>query len=322
MRTRLACTTLAAALLAVPAAAQHSGGDDTTKLVDEIRTLLDKGERERLADPWFLRDLREVLQRYDDPWRTLILEEDFSARGSEPPPPWRVLRGEFLVDWRRGLRAVVEPGRAPPPPPQQQQRQEPPREERRDDSKDVAKALIGALMQQALSGESARDERPAEPAAEQPAPPAAATTPPEPAFVTAAVAIPNAFAISIELSARPVAGVATPRLELGPYQGADIQAGYRLVHESGASPSFTLLSASTRRTATVDLVDRAIDLTDGEPHRLEWTRDSAGRMRISLDGEVLIEVTDRRFRDPFDGLAVLNAAGDFALRRVRIDGAR
>jgi hypothetical protein len=43
-------------------------------------------------------------------------------------------------------------------------------------------------------------------------------------------------------------------------------------------------------------------------------------MVVKLDGQVLMETTDRSYRDPFDGLAVVNSGGDYAFRRVTIDG--
>ncbi len=124
---RLALCLVAAGSLAVaPATAQNwrspderpgaqSGGDTTRALIDELRQLIERGEKERLADPWYLRDLSALADRYDWPWRARILSEDFSDRGPRPPPPWQVTAGEFLIDWRFGMRAVVEPPRRTTP---------------------------------------------------------------------------------------------------------------------------------------------------------------------------------------------------------------
>ena len=43
-------------------------------------------------------------------------------------------------------------------------------------------------------------------------------------------------------------------------------------------------------------------------------------MVIKIDGAQVMEVTDRGFRDPFDGIAVVNGGGDYALRSITIDG--
>ena len=88
-------------------AQSDSGGGDINQLIDEINTLVERGERERLADPWFLHDLRTVIDKYDYPWRERILYEDFSGPDTLPGSPWEVPAGEFRIDWRYGLRSVV-----------------------------------------------------------------------------------------------------------------------------------------------------------------------------------------------------------------------
>ena len=76
-----------AILMAVhtPASAQYGSPteDDnrTQRLIDELKGLIDKGESERLADPWYLRDLRGLVQRYDWPWRRLLFFDDFLGPG-------------------------------------------------------------------------------------------------------------------------------------------------------------------------------------------------------------------------------------------------
>lgn len=286
---------LVAGLWAAPAQAQGvEPGNQVQTLVNELRAELDRAEKDRLADPWFLRDLRQILDRYDFPWQVRILHDDFSGQGPGPDAPWRVTAGEFLIDWRHGLRTVIKP----------------PRQTQSQQQSDPTAALIGALLQQALTGEQGGQQ----------------TTSQEPTYAAmiAPARISNAFAIEIELSSRPVDGVSTGRLEFGPYQGEGANAGYRLVYSPGApagSPSLELLRVSSRgTTSTLEFYDQPLSLQDGQPHTLTWTRDRAGMMVVKLDGQVLMETTDRSYRDPFDGLAVVNSGGDYAFRRVTIDG--
>ncbi len=286
---------LVAGLWAAPAQAQGvEPGNQVQTLVNELRAELDRAEKDRLADPWFLRDLRQILDRYDFPWQVRILHDDFSGQGPGPDGPWRVTAGEFLIDWRHGLRTVIKP----------------PRQTQSQQQSDPTAALIGALLQQALTGEQGGQQ----------------TTSQEPTYAAmiAPARISNAFAIEIELSSRPVDGVSTGRLEFGPYQGEGANAGYRLVYSPGApagSPSLELLRVSSRgTTSTLEFYDQPLSLQDGQPHTLTWTRDRAGMMVVKLDGQVLMETTDRSYRDPFDGLAVVNSGGDYAFRRVTIDG--
>ncbi len=316
--SRLAlCLVAAGGLAAQPATAQNwrspderpgaqSGGDTTRALIDELRRLIERGEQERLADPWYLRDLSALADRYDWPWRARVLSEDFSDRGPRPPPPWQVTAGEFLIDWRFGMRSVVEPP----------SRTAPRRQSQAQDQGQAVQNLLGALLKQSLGG---RQTATAEPPAEQP--------PAEPGYaaVFAEVAITNAFALEIEMTARPVAGVVDGRFEFGPYQagGGGSPAGYRLAYTTNparGTPSWELVRLSTRGTkSTLELYDQRSTLEDDQAHTVVWTRDRHGAMAVAVDGQELFRVTDRSFRDPFDGFAIINGGGDFALRRIVID---
>ena len=286
-----------------PAAAQADpavGDPQLRVLLKELNELFDRGERERLIDPWYLRDLRKVLGRYENPWDKRLFSDDFSGRGPQPDPPWQVTAGEFLIDWRYGLRSVIE---APAPTPAETQE--------RGAGKDPIKQLFGQFLKQTLQGR--QDQQPA-------APPVAPTY----AAAIVPVRITNAFSLRLELTARLVPGVAEPRFEFGPYQGANASAGYRLAYNPGAragAPSLELLRLSSRGgVSTVELTDKPLKFEDGKPHVIEWSRDRGGRMVVKVDGAQVMEVTDRSFRDPFDGIALVNSGGDYALRSITVDG--
>jgi len=308
LRSVIACLAFAAfaagaTIWSGPAAAQAgaaAGDPQLRTLLKELNEQLDRGERERLIDPWYLRDLRKVLGRYENPWDKRLFSDDFSGRGPQPAPPWKVTAGEFLIDWRYGLRSVIE---APAPAPVQ---------ERKSD-KDPVKQLFGQLLQQGLGGQ--QDQQ-------QAAPPPAA---PSYAAAIAPVRITNAFSLRLEMTARPVPGVAEPRFEFGPYQGASASAGYRLAYTPGAqagTPSLELLRLSSRGgVAILELTDKPLKLEDGKPHVIEWSRDRGGRMVVKVDGAEVMEVTDRGYRDAFDGIALVNGGGDYALRSITVDGA-
>ena len=280
------------------AQAQSADAPQMQDLVNELNTELERGEKDRLIDPWFLRDLRETISRYDNPWDTLIFEDKFDGRGAQPSAPWQVTAGEYLVDWRYGMRSVVKPV-----------------------AKTVAQAetapesplgqLVGALLKGATGTSQDAQATTAEPETEI-----------VPATAIAPKAISNAFAIRVELTSRPVEGVDPPRLEFGPYQGENATAGYRLALIPGQAPALELTSISSRGTvSTLEVHDQPLNLGDGKAHVIEWTRDRAGKMVIKVDGAEIVNVTDRRFTESFDGLSVTNRGGDFALRSVRIDGA-
>ena len=288
---------LTAAVTPAAAQSQPEGQAQLQGLINELKTQLERGERERLIDPWFLRDLRQTIGRYEYPWSKHLFSDDFSGRGPQPDPPWQVTAGEYLIDWRYGLRSVVQP--------RPQAREEPQATE-----KEAVKQLFGQILKGALQ-KKPEEEEPAKTA------PAEATV----ATVIAPVAITNAFALRLEMTSRPVEGMTSPRFEFGPYQGKAASAGYRLAYMSGATPSLELVSVSSRGTTSmIELYDKPLKLEDEQAHAIEWTRDGSGVMVIRVDGTEVINVTDRRFRDLFDGVVVINSGGDYALRSITIDG--
>jgi len=288
--------------LIAPARAQEaagSGGQDIQALIDALKQQLDRGERERLIDPWFLRDLRQTLSSYEYPWRKRLFEDDFSGSGPQPDPPWRVTAGEFLIDWHHGLRSVVEIR----PAAQQQQGQ--------NGGDEAVKQLFGQILGQALKDKSGNDGT------------AGAAPGPNYAAAIAPLAISNAFALRLEMTSRHV-DTTGPRFEFGPYQGESASAGYRLAYLPGAAsgtPSLELVRLSARGTvSTLEIHTKPVKLEDGQTHVFEWTRDTAGRMVVKLDGVVAMDVVDRSFRDAFDGIALVNSGGDYALRNITVDG--
>lgn len=273
-------------------------------LVDNLRTLVDDADKRRSASPTFLDDLRKLAQRYDQPWRVELLYDDFGDGNYTANPVWTVAQGRFAVEWGYGLRSVIQT-RAPEPKVAQQPRQQ---QQKKVRAADVAASLLGAFLKQ--------PQQQTQPA---PAPaPAPAAMPASKAEIFAPRRLGNAFAIKLELSSRQGTG----RIEFGPYQGATRKAGYRLVYLPGAKPGLQLVRASEWGTAIIDAYGQALALEDGKRHLIEWTRQEDGLMTVAVDGKKLISITDRGFRDPFDGFVLANGGGDFGLHRIQIKGAK
>lgn len=291
---RLLCAAMlgVTAIMPVTTTAAETEDDRLQTLLEELKAHIERAEQQRLADPWLLRDLRDLVSNYENPWRNEILHDDFSTKAHTPSDPWKTTAGEFLIDWRYGLRSVVEPSRQ-----QAQTRRE---------GKEMEE-LFGALLEQMLgNGETDRD----------------AGADSDYAVILAPVPFSNAFAIDIELSSRDREGPGVA-FEWGPYQGEDVSAGYRLVYtpnpEAGL-PSLALRRYSTRGASTLEYHDQPIDLQDGQTHNLRWTRDTNGQMTVHLDGEQVIQIRDRGFQQSFDGFAMINQGGDYAVREITIMG--
>ncbi len=306
-----------AAGLAVPGpAAAQDATAKAEQLIDELRALIEQGRQQRAADRAYLQELEDLVARYDWPWQRTLLADDFSQEGPAPAAPWRVIEPEWRLDWRHGLRSVVRPpaqaqGQAQP---QAQQRQE---EQRQPTAEEAAKQIIGGLLQEALRG---RDGQREQSSAEQQ--PQQSTDDPGYAAVQAPLNLPNAFAVTLQVSRRALGEVAQPRLDVGVYQGQRTDTGYRLVLRPGAgdgAASLSLLKLGTGGTSsTLEIWNGDLGLAGDQARTLQWTRDRQGRMQVALDGQTVFSVVDRGYNDPFDGVVVINSGGDFALRQARV----
>ena len=266
----------------------------TQELIEELTTLIDAAERSRAADRRFVRDLRSVLRRFDNPWQVRLITEDFRDGNFQSNPAWTVESGDFFVTRRGGLHSEAVASLAL----------------RRsgatgsggggDSSRDL---VVGILAEILRSTRSAPDER-AEPAQRRN----------RAAVIYLRTPISNAFAVTAEISAPDPAGA----LELAVYQGAGREIGYRLVFL--AEGGIELLREGRRRSSVIDFVDDTPALGGGVTHLIEWTRTQDGQTVVRLDGTTVIKIRDRSFRDPFDGFQFVNRGGEYVLRSLTIDG--
>ncbi len=284
--------TLAPVFLAQAQTDQVSAGEGRTQeLVEQLKDLIRAAEQDRRSNPATTKQLRELVRRYDWPWRVSLLYDDFRDGDYTYNPRWNVTTGEFRVAKGSGLISYFDA-------PVSQVRRT---SSRRGDGS--ALEVLGELL-------LGTREREAEPA------PANVKSESE---IFTRVGITNAFAVKAELNIRRYTDRDT-RIEFGPYQGDDRSSGYRLAYESGRKPSLTLLRFSPGRSAVIDMTDQEITLADGNSHTVEWRRTSDGEMIVLLDNKEIIKTVDRAYDDPFDGFAMINKGGEFEVKRVTIFG--
>ncbi len=135
-----------------------------------------------------------------------------------------------------------------------------------------------------------------------------------PAEIFTTQSIGGAFLVQAELAA---AGDASS-WELGVYQGNARQTGYRLVQHDGSLQ----LVRSNRRGSSVIEMTRQVNLSDGASHALQWSRDAEGNMQVQVDGNVLLNARDRGVSGDFDGVVLVNHAGEVFLRAITVMDAR
>ena len=269
----------------------QGGGARTQELVDHLKEVIREAEQDRRSSPSVTRQLRDLVRRYDWPWRVSLLFDDFHDGDFTYDPRWIVNHGEFRVARGAGLRSYFDPtqsGRYRT-------------SDRRSDS--PALELLGELLlggrEQAVAETQSSSKSEAE--------------------IFTRVGITKAFALKLQLNMKNYVDRNT-RLEFGPFQGEERSSGYRLAYESGRSPSLSLLRVGPNRSAVIEMVDQGIVLDDGAPHTMEWRRSVDGEMVVLLDNREVIRALDRAYDDPFDGFSVINKGGEFELKQVSIFG--
>jgi hypothetical protein len=232
---------------------QRVGNIPLQEMVDKLRKLVREGRRGNAADRRFLNKLRHLAREYAQPWRWLLLSDDFSDGDFVHKPRWIVLAGQFVVEPRHGLRSVAR-HRAPP---------RPHKRSFRDKLRDAIRNKLGRK----------RDEPPPLP---------------EVADIHIPVPVTTSFSVRLRLVAHDSRG----RFQFLLYRGRQRQAGYRLTWIPGKA-MLRLHYFSGTRVSRIEKARLADGTKARGPHRISWSRDRKGYMSVSFDGKQLFKVRER-----------------------------
>jgi peptidoglycan hydrolase-like protein with peptidoglycan-binding domain len=128
------------------------------------------------------------------------------------------------------------------------------------------------------------------------------------------VAIGSEFRITAVVSG---SAEAHSHLDMGPYQGDKLNHGYRLNYRANQPRPLQLIVVNENGISIIASATFPLD-SDGS-HTLVWERDATGRMTVTRDGEILIDVVDHSADDRFDGFSLINAGGDWTLHEVIVE---
>lgn len=261
----------------------------TLELVDQLKDVIQKAEKSR-TDPSLIQQLRDLVRRYDWPWRVALLYDDFRDGDYTANPSWVVDKGDFRVS-QFGLGTVFTQPASPP----------------RGSSEKRGEKSTLELLGGILEGMTRREE-----AAPQPPLPSAAE-------ISTEFRISNLFAVKLQMTSRGKPGDGS-RLEFGPYQGRERNRGYRLVYNPGSKPAFALYRIAPGRSSVIEVYNQLVNLEDGRSHNVEWRRGTDGEMVVLLDDKEIIRTVDRASEESFDGFTVINGGGDYAFSQIAIFG--
>ena len=266
------------------------------ELVDRLKEVIQRAERNRV-DGATVNQLKDLVRRYDWPWRTKLLNEDFSDGDFTANPPWNVSRGEFRVIRGAGLRTFVGADSMARPTPSERER---------GGGGSAIEGILGGILRGVL------EPGPASQGSQFRG--ALAT-----AEISTPVALGNAFAVRVRLLARE-RNPENSRVEFGLYRGSERDWGYRLAYSPGSRPALEIVRSSPGRTAVVERYDGATGLEDGRAHQVELRRDRDGAMQVLVDGKELVRTVDKGLNDFFDGFTIVNGGGDYDFERIEIYG--
>jgi len=139
---------------------------------------------------------------------------------------------------------------------------------------------------------------------------------PQRAEILIAQDIPNAFELELNLSS----GIKNGRFDADIFQGARLRAGYRLTYMPGQRPAFVLSRFGSYGTRKIGSFGSTFNLEDGAVHNILLVRELDASMVLTVDGQRLISVVDRAFRDQFNGFTLTNEQGDYTIRDIAVRG--
>ncbi|GAB2177618.1 hypothetical protein [Dongia sp. agr-C8] len=128
------------------------------------------------------------------------------------------------------------------------------------------------------------------------------------------VKIPNAFSLKVTLTSKDKQG----GLNLGAYQGASGSTLYRMVYQPGAAPGIAIQKVTSAGATTLGSLNSIVNLEDGKPHTLLFTRDAAGKMAVKLDDKEVATATDTSIKGDMAGLLFINSGGAYYLRDITV----
>jgi len=270
---------------------QGGAGNGTVhELARDLEALIGEAESAKAADPRFLQDLRARIDDHEGAPSLHLpnaIRDDFSDGDFTDDPRWVVAGGAFSVDPELGLRSVVRMPQAAARKPI----------ETIEDLAERARGTLDDIL-------GARDDVDV------------AASAPVSAHIFTRASVGNAFKLEVELSSR--IALKGARLEIDVFQGITHASGYRLVYLPGSGQPIQLARFGRTGIKTIGKHVDELVLEDGYGHKLALARDADGTMTVTVDGAEVIRIESKVLSSGFDGVAIVNSGGDYAVRRIAL----
>jgi hypothetical protein len=266
-----------------------------SELLKNLRTLIDKADRDKAANPLFLKDLRTLADQYGPVvgWPVKLLYDDFQDGQYTSNPAWSVMSGQWQVADVGGSPALFSQVRLP--------------NASGETSNKATDLLLGALVtvlnqndQNQQSNQTQQGQNPR-------------------ATILTPVAITDQFSIKLAMIS---GGERIGQFNFGPYAGRRADNSYQITYSPGAATGLVLSRITDRNVQTLASSGGSVDLEDGKSHVIEWNRGPDGKMTVTLDGKLALQATDAGAHKPFTGFVMVNGGGSYGVRSVAINGVK
>lgn len=260
-------------------------------LLDELQQKVDEADKKMVAHPTFLNELRGLIDKYRAKIRHVFFSDDFSDGDFTKNPAWQVESGQFRIDPDNRLRSEIAAA-APV---------------ETTEEKPVAKEkqIIGLLIKGIL--ESDEQDQPQK---------QTATPEPGEAIIKTKADIEPAFEVDLSF----ISGSEWGSMEVVLYGGSPEVPWYRLIYQAAASEKrpIEIVRERNGRAYTLESALSYPNLDDNKLHRLQWTRDLNGTMKVLVDGKEIIKTVEAYYRNNFSGLALVNRGGTYAWDSIKV----
>jgi hypothetical protein len=280
-------------LLSSPASVFAQSPEDPNKealesMINELQQTIEDADKRMVAHPRFLDELREMVKRYRAKLRNIYLFEDFADGDIIEDPKWSVVSGKFRItaDSRLWSQVYV------------------------DASYQGSTSSSGETNPFAIIlGEIAK-------AQEKKKTKKQGASSDESAVIQTMVAIGPAFEVDLTFTSDSSRGA----MQIVLLGGTPARAYYRLVYHASPSPDrpIKIIRQRGSQQFIIDTATQYPNLDDGTPHQLQWIRDSAGNMRVLMDGIAVLNTVELYYKEEFSGLALANNGGTYEWGPIQV----
>lgn len=267
-------------------------GADTDKqnlvdLLDALDQKILKADEKMIAHPNFLDELRALVKQYRSKIHKIFISETFSDGDYHTNPVWVTDSGSFHINKSRRLASNIAVER-----PVSSRTSE----EKSTTITEIFKDILLSTSEQKKKSETGSVEKYAR--------------------IYTLATIEPAFEMEFTFVSQSSWG----SMEVVLLGGKQAIPWYRLIYHAAPSSErpIEILRERDAKSFTIETASQYPNLDDGLPHRIQWSRDVSGRMRVMVDGKEILSTYEIYYKDNFSGVAFVNRGGTYEWGPIQV----